>query len=48
MSPEVKLVIIVGIYLTLCAFMSWLMDVDRKLNPRTPCKEDRDISMPAD
>ena len=48
MSSELTLVIIVGIYLTLCAFMSWLIHVDRKLNPRTPYKEDRDISMPAD
>jgi len=48
MSSELTLVIIVGIYLALCAFMSWLIDVDRKLNPRTPYKEDRDISMPAD
>ena len=48
MSPEVKLAIIIGIYLALCAFMSWLIDIDRKINPRTPHKEDRDISMPAD
>ena len=48
MSPEVKLAILIGVYLALCALMSWLIDVDRKLNPRTPCKEDQDVSMPAE
>ena len=48
MSPEVRLLIIIGIYLVLCAFMSWLIDIDRKLYPRTPYKEDRDVSMPAE
>ena len=47
-GPEGRLAIIIGIYLALCAFVSWLIDVDRKLNPRTPYKEDRDVSMPAE